>query len=101
MFIGLPIKDLALRMEGKEPYSFEMRKIDGKCFFLHGNQCSIYGLRPLLCKFYPFSLETDGNGKFRFQVTSECPGLGTGLLLKKPYYERLFNEARFQHGIEE
>jgi Fe-S-cluster containining protein len=71
-----PVNKFACKIYGKTPYVFEMRKSsDGKCVFLKDNHCTIYELRPLICKFYPVELTTDETGQFVFRVTSECPGV--------------------------
>jgi len=58
-----------------------MRKTeDGGCIFLKGNSCSIYSIRPLIGKFYPFELKRTGKGRFIFAYTDECPGSGGGLI---------------------
>jgi len=58
-----------------------MRKTeDGRCIFLKGDSCSIYSIRPLICKFYPFELRRTGKGRFIFTYTDECPGIGGGLI---------------------
>jgi Fe-S-cluster containining protein len=46
-----------------------------KCIFLQDNKCTIYEVRPLICRFYPFELSTDEGGYYRFRATDECPGV--------------------------
>ena len=95
-----PIEEFAVRIKGREPYTYEMKKTEeGKCAFLHGKDCSIYSSRPLICKFYPFQLEMTRNGRYGFFVTKECPGLGKGSRLGKSYFRSLFMQAC--HQIEE
>lgn len=90
-FTGKSVGLFAEKVVGFEPYIFEMRKnVDGKCVFLEGNQCSIYGVRPLICVFYPFELKEAGEGKFVFSFTAECPAVGKGHKLGKVYFEKLF-----------
>jgi hypothetical protein len=48
------------------------KKPDGDCIFLDGGRCSIYDLRPRICRTYPFFLE----GKM--VQACECDGLGEG-----------------------
>jgi Fe-S-cluster containining protein len=91
-----PISEFALEVEGKAPYSHEMRKTaqDGKCVFLEKNHCTIYSLRPLICRFYPFELKIAANQKHEFLYTNECPGIGKGKILGKNYFGKLFQLAR-------
>jgi Fe-S-cluster containining protein len=91
-----PISEFAVKVEGKAPYSHEMRKTpqDGKCVFLEKNHCTIYSLRPLICRFYPFELKVAANQKHEFLYTNECPGIGKGRILGKNYFGELFQLAR-------
>jgi Fe-S-cluster containining protein len=81
----------ASKIDGKTPYTYEMKKsIDGKCIFLNENKCTIYSLRPLICRFYPFELTTDEKGKVTIRSTMECPAIGTGKELKAEYFKKLY-----------
>lgn len=53
-------------------YTFEwvLQRNHGHCAFLDGTQCSIYTVRPWICRTYPFMLDDD---ELRI---SECTGLG-------------------------
>lgn len=87
------IDEFAERKEGVEPYVYVMRKtFDGKCVFLKDNLCTIYEMRPLICKFYPFKLDNLGNHKYVFNYTPECPSIGSGPKLKRKFYDTLFAE---------
>ena len=91
-----PISEFAVKVEGKVPYSYEMKKTaeDGKCVFLKKNHCTIYSLRPLICRFYPFELKIAANQKHEFLYTDECPGISKGKMLGKNYFRKLFQLAR-------
>jgi Fe-S-cluster containining protein len=91
-----PISKFTVKVEGKAPYSYEMKKTaeDGKCVFLKKNHCTIYSLRPLICRFYPFELKIAANRKHEFLYTDECPGIGKGKMLGKNYFGKLFQLAR-------
>jgi Fe-S-cluster containining protein len=68
---------------------------EGKCVFSKENQCTIYSLRPLICRFYPFELKL-GNDKelYVFDFTLECPGVGRGRDFNEEDFERLFELAQ-------
>jgi Fe-S-cluster containining protein len=85
-----------VKVEGKAPYSYEMKKTaeDGKCVFLEKNHCAIYSMRPLICRFYPFELKIAANQKHKFRYTDECPGMGKGKMLGKNYFGKLLQLAR-------
>ena len=90
------IQRVAEKIEGKAPYIYEMKKTlgKGKCVFLSKNRCTIYPLRPLICRFYPFELKTAANREYKFSCTNECPGIGKGKTLNKDYFEKLFQMVR-------
>jgi Fe-S-cluster containining protein len=87
------IEDFAEKVEKAHPYVYQMRKtVEGKCVFLKDSLCSIYYIRPLICKFYPFQLENTENDKFKFTYTKECPNIGKGQKLRRKFFENLFRE---------
>ncbi len=96
------VAEFATEIAGFEPYVYEMKRTpgDGQCVFLKDKICTIYGLRPLICRFYPFKLEKTKNGKHKFLYTRECPGVGTGKLLEKEYFEKLLQRAFSQISSE-
>jgi Fe-S-cluster containining protein len=90
-----PVTRFAVKIEDKTPYAFEMKKTieDGKCVFLAENRCTIYPLRPLICRFYPFELKPDESERYRFFCTDECLGVNKGKQLDEEYFRRLFKLA--------
>jgi len=95
-----PAEAFATENRGHGFYVYEMRKMRGanKCVFLEGTACSIYSVRPLVCRFYPFELVTQRDGKHSFFCTGECPGVKRGRRLEREYFEDLFNRAYEQLG---
>jgi uncharacterized protein len=89
---SLPKQKFTKEIMGKSPYCYEMKKSkEGKCLFLKDNQCSIYTLRPLICRFYPFELKFDQNkNQHVFDFTIECPGINQGRKINRKYFEELF-----------
>ena len=88
---SIEIEMFAEKIEGFKPYVYQMRKTeDGRCIFLKGNLCSIYPIRPLICRFYPFQLRSIGKNEYIFTYTNECPGIGKGVQLKREFFEKLF-----------
>jgi len=83
----------AEKIKGFEPYNCQMRKTEnGKCVFLKDRSCSIYQIRPLICRFYPFQLKDLGNNRYAFAYTHECQGIGKGPQLKRDFFERFFSK---------
>jgi len=90
---SIGIDEFAEKIEGSEPYVYRMRKTeDGKCLFLKENSCSVYRVRPLICRFYPFQLKNPRNRGYAFSHTDECPGIGKGPLLRREFFGKLFRE---------
>jgi Fe-S-cluster containining protein len=90
-----PIDRFTVEVEDKVPYVYEMAKTKaGTCVFLKENQCTIYTLRPLVCRFYPFELKTNETGTPQFAATDECPGIGKGRVMAEQDFRRLFRLAR-------
>jgi Fe-S-cluster containining protein len=88
---GRQIFNFAVKIEDNAPYSYEMKKRkNGKCVFLKNNRCTIYSLRPLICRFYPFELKVMHNRKYTFLYTNECPGINKGQVLNEGYYRMMF-----------
>jgi len=86
--------DFSTELHGGSPYRYSMKKRDGKCIFLNGNVCEMYLARPLICRFYPFSLERSAStNAYIFKVSDECPGIGLGNLLKGKEFKKMFDEA--------
>ena len=90
-----PMEEFTVEVVGREPYAYEMKKtMEGKkCVFLDGDSCSIYAVRPLVCRFYPFQLSKGRRQKYSFSATAECPGVGRGEILRKEFFENLFRQA--------
>ena len=90
-----PILHFTVEIKDRFPYSYEMKKReDGKCVFLENERCTIYPLRPLICRFYPFELKVLHDQKYTFLYTEECPGINKGQLLNVDYFNRMFQLAR-------
>ena len=84
------LEEFSEKVEDCNPYTYRMKKTqDAKCIFLKDKLCSIYQIRPIICRFYPFQLNMRNN-RYTFTYTNECKGIGKGSNIKKNYYERLF-----------
>jgi Fe-S-cluster containining protein len=88
----LDVNEFSQEISGSEPYIHEMKKNEnGKCFFLKDNNCTIYEIRPLICRFYPFELKNLGNNRYSFSYTNKCKGIGNVPELELTFFESLFN----------
>lgn len=88
---SIGIGEFALEIVDGGPFRYIMRKENGRCAFLRDNLCSIYEVRPIICRFYPFKLERVWGRGLRFSYTEECPGIGKGPRLRRVYFEELLN----------
>jgi Fe-S-cluster containining protein len=89
-----PTSAFTIKIKNKAPYNYEMKKTkDGKCIFLKNNRCTIYSVRPLICRFYPFELKIAHSGKHTFLYTLECSGINKGPMLSKNYFRKLLRLA--------
>ncbi len=90
--------EFTVEIRDKAPYSYEMKKTeDGKCVFLENNCCTIYTVRPLICRFYPFELKMAQDQKYTFLYTPECSGINKGPMLDENYFRKLFRLARAKY----
>jgi len=89
---SLEIIDFSYQISDKLPFGYEMKKtIEGKCVFLKENQCTVYQIRPLICRFYPFELKFDEDKQLHvFNFALECPGIGHGRDFNRINFKKLF-----------
>lgn len=73
-------------------FKYKMKKRGGKCVFLDGKACRIYDIRPIMCRFYPFSMYKKKN-IYVFDVAEDCPGIGLGEVLPCEKFESMISEA--------
>jgi Fe-S-cluster containining protein len=89
---GIGLSEFA-EENSSEAYPYAIRLVNGRCFFLKpDNKCSIYPVRPLVCRFYPFVMQKVGE-TYVFHADPFCPGLGEGTYLDEEYFERLVEQA--------
>ena len=69
------------------PYKYEMVKKNGRCVFLSGKKCTIYENRPLICRFYPFTMFRDD--EYVFEADQDCQGIGIGEVVDERYLREL------------
>lgn len=93
------VEEFAEPAEAEGPFTHRMKKQSGRCVFLRENLCSIYEARPIICRFYPFSLKSFDENMYIFSSTKECLGIGKGPLLQQEYFRQLFGE--FQKTMNE
>ena len=94
----LTAQEYSLSSRGTAPYDRKMRKRKGRCMFLQGSGCSIYRARPLICRFYPFSLRPSGDKMLEVGFDSSCSGIGKGPNRGERFFHNLAALARKELG---
>lgn len=79
-YLNLPLFKLFEYFLHQGPKPWIKNKNDGSCAFLHPSGCSIYPVRPLVCRLYPLALLFGPQGKERWGLMPlhpDCLGLIT------------------------
>lgn len=91
---GYDQSEFSLAVYTRTPYERRMKMIRGRCVFLEGSECSIYRARPLICRFYPFSLNPSMENAFQIAFDPACSGIGKGPTRSKRFFTSLVLYAR-------
>lgn len=89
----LTAREFSVSSRGPFPYVRKMRKLGGRCIFLQDSRCSIYGARPLICRFYPFSLRPARDNSFEIGFDLSCSGMGEGPRRSERFFHNLIRLA--------
>jgi len=71
-------------------YTSLIDKNETDCIFLEDNKCSVYPVRPIQCRTFPFWPQNLKTEKRWLQIKGECPGIGEGKEFKKEEIEEVF-----------
>lgn len=85
----LAAKEFSVPSRGPVPYERKMRKLGSRCMFLQGSRCSIYRVRPLICRFYPFFLRPARDSTSEIGFDPSCSGMGKGPHRGERFFHRL------------
>jgi Fe-S-cluster containining protein len=74
------------------------------CVFLDGKRCSVYEVRPMQCRTWPFWPEVMNAKSWAKEVKAFCPGIGKGPLIKGDEIRAALEaqeqwEDDLQHGL--
>jgi Fe-S-cluster containining protein len=97
----LTAKEFSESSRGSFPYVRKMRKLGGRCIFLEDSRCSIYTARPLICRFYPFSLLPTANNIYVIGFDSSCSGMGKGSRRSERFFLGLMGLANKELGSQQ
>jgi Fe-S-cluster containining protein len=78
---------------------------DGSCIFLRTDEkrnayeCSIYEIRPILCRLFPFEIKRIDIGSFLLKILPCCNGLNDvdGELVNKKFVVKYLLEDNYEH----
>jgi hypothetical protein len=90
----LGAQEFSVPSHARAPYERQMKKIGGSCMFLEGSNCSIYRARPLICRFYPFSLHPSRDEGFEISYDRACTGIGKGPIRSSRFFQALVRLAQ-------
>ena len=76
-----PVDDRIALMDGE----------DEACVFLENNRCTIYPVRPLQCRTFPFWPENFRSKSDWEQAKQMCPGIDTGKFYSLEEIEKILN----------
>ena len=89
---SIPMEQFACETQDRT-YRYEMRKPNGTCYFLTGDECRLYDHRPLVCRFYPFEMKNEECSLKILFAGAGCVGGGRGQRLGERFFRRLATEA--------
>jgi len=77
-------------VEGKKIYLKDNPDKDD-CIFLKDDKCSVYPVRPIQCRTFPFWPQNLKSEKRWNIISTECPGIGEGKEFSRQDIEDSFN----------
>ena len=90
-FLKISAEDFLKNFTRKKGNSLALIDRDEKdCIFLKNHKCSIYPVRPIQCRTFPFWPQNLKSEKRWSIIQSECPGIGMGPLFTKDDIEDIF-----------
>ncbi len=90
------MKNYCSRLEG----SIILRFRDKSCPFLEGGRCTIYRVRPVQCRAWPFWEENLDEWTWHEEVATICPGANRGHCFSAREIEKACRGVNEQLGIE-
>lgn len=100
--LGITLRALRQRYIAREDGYRIARSRGEACVFLDGCRCSIYPVRPVPCRTWPFWPETMSRRDFAKDVEPFCKGVGRGRLRTREEIERAMAEkARHNEALDD
>jgi len=92
--LGLSTQKFTGRYVAKSENEFHLKQLKGHCSFLEQNQCSIYNVRPIQCRTWPFWPENMKKGAWEKDVKKVCSGIGKGKLYTMHEISEILNSQK-------
>jgi len=89
--LGLSMHQFTKRYLGKTKNEFHFKQLSPHCPFLNQQQCSIYTVRPLQCRTWPFWPENMKKSTWEKEVKKVCAGIGKGTLYTMTEIEKIID----------
>lgn len=93
-FIGVSLKYLKSKYVSKINKAYQFKQSKEDCPFLKENKCSIYKVRPLQCRTWPFWPENMRAGGWIKSAVAFCPGIGKGKRYTSKEIDRIINKQK-------
>lgn len=90
---GMGPLEFATPISGAGKFKYKMKKRGGVCIFLKDGACTIYNIRPTMCRLYPFLVQKTSEGII-FEISDECPGIGLGRKLQEADFRKMAEVAK-------
>ena len=78
--LGITTAQFTKNYTAKTEGLFHLKQPEKSCPFLQANRCSVYHVRPLQCRTWPFWPENMSPQVWREEIEPYCPGIGKGRL---------------------
>lgn len=99
--LGLSRKEFLARHCVRDGDAVTLRTDSPACAFLGPDQrCTIYPVRPMQCRTWPFWRENLEKAVWDEEVRADCPGAGHGELRSAKEIERVASEDARWYGLE-
>lgn len=94
-FLGLKTAQFTRQYCRKADGVFHLKDGTGpECIFLKGTRCTVYKVRPVQCRTWPFWPEVMSAKTWSKEVKAFCPGVGKGRLVSGAEIDQVLFEQK-------
>ena len=91
-YLSISTKQFTQRYVARTKNKFHFKQIRPHCYFLKSNRCSIYEVRPLQCRAWPFWPENMKEKIWKQKIKRYCLGIGKGKLYSAYEIDKIIND---------